>query len=243
MNTPRLAATLLASAALALCPAAAASASSPGALFHISGATVTTDWSYDLHGVDGDGTPFEDTGSETSSMAMTQVDRSADSIGIYTARLGGSANGTYNSSDAYGPIANCTYGFNPAAIHEQVQLNVVPLSGHRFEVNSSLGPGEDAAAVSELQNELLAAQSACNGYSPVNLGYGLTFDPAPNNVHTRQCQGIGEGCEIFSRNAFRGRSVTVKIATSGPVSAEFLPPGDTGTATYTSSIDVVLKRG
>ncbi|HEY7967744.1 MAG TPA: hypothetical protein VID68_11995 [Solirubrobacteraceae bacterium] len=239
---------LIATAGILAAPLAAEALASspftPRAVYHISGARVTTTWAYDYSGTDDSGNPFSSSGGESANLTLGATDRSSDRFGIYTARLTGTLAGSYSYSSV-GNDVNCpSYSLDPAAVQEQVQLNLVSLPGHRVEINASLGPGQTTVATSALQQEFQAVDSTC-GDMPTNLGYGLTYSPAPNNVHTPQCDGIADGCAIVRASAFRSPSVTVHINVSDfviPPGFTVIPSGANGHDLYTWSITVTLKR-
>lgn len=219
-------------------------ASARPARFHIAAATVTTNYAYSYTATDAQGDPYSASGGESASLTMSAVDRSADAFGIHTARLKGSFHGSYTLVDSGGGTSCPSYTLDPGAVQEYIQLTTVPLSRHRLEINAGLGPGQTDVATQELAREYRQVQSTCGVYPP-NLGYGLTYNPAPDNVHTPQCSGIAQGCEIFSARAFRRRRVVVRIGGTVPVAPGFtaIPAGGSGHDTYTWQIAVTLVKG
>lgn len=238
--------TLFATAAVSLLatPAqAVAGAFFPSVLYHIARARVTTNWNYAYAGTD-DGLPFSSSGGETTNLSMSATDRSYDAFGIYTARLKGTAVGSYYFNTAGKNIDCPRYTFDPAAVQEQVELNLISLPGHRVEINAGLGPGQTRAATATLQREILAVGTTC-GDLPTGVGYGLTYAPAPNNVHTPQCATIADGCAVVDARAFRSASLTIHIAVTGyPLPAGFtvIPSGASGHDLFSWDITVVLDR-
>jgi hypothetical protein len=237
---------LLASIGGAALLPAQASANNPGALYRLTAATVATNWSYSYTATDDDNVPYTDTGGEAAKLALSKaLSPSLDADGIYTAGFGGTLNGSYASTSSDGSVTCPPYTLDPAALQEELQLNVVPISHDRFVVTAGLGLGEDAAALTAWDQEVNDVTAACGGSQPTLLGYGLTFTPAPNNVHIPQCQGISQGCEILPRSRFRSRKVQIAITDSVPVSAAqtaMAPTAATGQGTYAWTINVTLTR-
>ncbi len=234
----------LATAAGLMALPAQALAGPVGALYRVTGATVSVHWANTFNATDDDGTPYTTTNNEAAALTLSApLLPSLDADGIYTAGLKGTLNGTYTVTSSTGNTA-CSYTLTPGALQEELQLNVVPLSGRRLEVNAGLGLGTTPAAQQAFQQEFAQTQTDCGGYGPTNFGWALSFTPAPNNVHTPQCDGISDGCEIFPASRFRSRTVTVAIAGAWPVAASKAgdAPGASGQATDTVSIDVTLTR-
>ena len=237
-----------AAAAAAMAMAAEAQASSPfmpRVVYHIASARVTTAWDYSYSGTDDSGNSFSSNGGESAKMTLAATDRSADRYGVYTARLKGTLTGRYFFSSTGNNVSCPSYSLDPAAVQEQVQLNLMALPGRRVEINAGLGPGQTSLATSALQQEFQAVGSTC-GALPTNLGYGLTYGPAPNNVNTPQCQGIADGCAIVTANAFSAATVKVHIHVNGyaiPSGFTVIPSGASGHDLYSWNITVVLERG
>ncbi len=238
------AAVALASFGCLLALPAQAGADPVGALYRVTGATVNLGWKNTFSATDDDLTPYTTTDDETAALTLAApLFPSLDPDAIYTARLQGSLSGTYAVISPDGNVA-CSYSLNPGALQEALQLNVVPLSGHRLEVNAGLGLGTSASAEQAFGQEFAQTETDCGGYGPTNFGWALSFAPAPNNVHTPQCHGISDGCEILAASRFRARTVTVSIAGTWPVAVSLAgdPPGATGQASDTCSIDVTLTK-
>jgi len=235
---------IVASCALVLgLPAAAGAAPVP--LFHLVSASMRVHWSYDYSGTDDDNDPFTLTGAEVANLTMSRaVERSDDALGIYTAALTGIDSGQFTNTGP-GTNVNCAYMLNPALVGATLQLDVVSLSHGRVELNAGLTDGGNPAASTTLSSEYGDAQSACDDYLPTAIGTSLDYGPAPNNVHTPQCHGIVDGCEIFSTSAFHRGTVTVSISDSVPATAaaDAVPTSRTGTETYAWTIQAVLKKG
>jgi hypothetical protein len=234
----------LASAAGLMALPAQAAASPVGGLYRVTGATVSVRWANTFNATDDDLTPYTTTNDETAALTLSApLLPSLDAQGIYTADLKGTLTGTYDVTSPDGNTA-CSYTLNPGALQEELQLNVVPLSGHRLEVNAGLGLGTTTAAQQAFGQEFAATQTDCGGYGPTNFGWALSFTPAPNNVHTPQCAGIADGCEIVPASRFRSRAVTVAIEGFWPVPVSKAgdPPGATGQASDTYSINVTLTK-
>ena len=221
---------------------------SPSALFKASyrliSARVSTNWDYNWSWTDpSSGGTATGTGGEVASLRLLRADSSLDHLGIFSAYLKGTLAGSYSSQDAVGTMSSCPqYGLNPSLLGEQLQLNSVALPGHRVEINAGLDTGQQPSQVSAFQQEVDAVSTAC-GETPPNIGYGLMYAPEPNNVHTSQCAGVSDGCEIFPLTAFTRSTVTVQISGSEPLKpgATVIPQGGTGQDTFTWSIAVVLK--
>ena len=234
----------IASLSLALAFAGAASAT-PVPLFHLTSASVSVHWGYDYSGTDDEGDPFTLTGSEAASLTMSKaVLKGDDALGIYTAALTGTDSGQFTNTGP-GTNVSCAYSLDPALIGSVLQLNVVSLSHNRVEVNTGLSDGESASGATALTTEDEQAQNNCDDYLPTAIGTSLDYGPAPNNVHTPQCHGIVDGCEIFSTSAFRHGTVSVSISDSMPATAaaDAVPPDHTGNETYAWDIHAVLKKG
>jgi hypothetical protein len=237
---------LVATGAVALPIAAQALAAAPftpPAVYHIASVRVTRTWHYAYSGTS-NGTGYSSHGGESTTMTGSAVNTSTDPFGIYTARLHGTFRGRFHF-DATGTHVSCpSYHLDPAAVQEQLQLNLIALSGGRVEVNAGVGPGQTPSGTAALTKEVEAVGTTC-GRLPVNAGYALTYSPAPNNVHTPECSGIADGCAIVAASAFNTPRVTVHIAVSHfPIPDGFtvMPRGSTGHDTFSWSIAVVLER-
>lgn len=236
---------IFASLAVLLGLPAAAAAGPTVPLFHLVSASVRVHWSYAYSGTDDDNDPFTETGSEIANLTMSRaVLKGNDVLGVYTAALTGLDTGQYTNTGP-GTNVSCTYSLNPALVNANLQLNVVPLSHNRVEVNSGVSDGDNSAGSTALSDEFDQAQSGCGGYLPTSIGSSLDYGPAPNNVHTPQCHGIVNGCEIFSASGFHHGTVSVSITDSVPATAaaDAVPPDHTGTETYAWTIQAVLKKG
>ena len=215
----------------------------PRAVYHIASVRVTRSWQYAYSG-HASGVSVSSHGAETTTLTGSAVLMSNDPFGIYTARLRGAFRGRFYY-DTVGTHISCPhYNLSPADAQEQLQLNLISLSGGRVEINAGVGPGQTGAAPAALARELQAVDTTC-GRMPVNVGYGLTYSPAPNNVHTPECAGIADGCAIVPGSAFSAPEVTVRIAVHDlaiPSGFTVIPPGASGRDVFSWSIAVVLKR-
>ncbi len=242
MRSLRVLLPLLALAMLAL--PAQAGAVGPGSLYHIVSARVSTDWSFNYSWLDDQNQPASTSGGEATSLTLLRtIDRGADPFGIYTALLKGSINGSYHLVTTGNTVDCPHYSFDPVAIQEQVQLDFVRVRGGRLEINAGVGPGQAGPAVLALQSEMQQVATLC-GQMPPALAFGLTYGPAPNNVHTPQCDGIAHGCELFNTRRLHARRVTIHIHGSGPVDPDHthMPSGASGYETYSWDIKVMLQR-
>ncbi len=235
--------TVAALAVLLGLPAAASAVPVPR--FHLVSAAVHVQWSYDYSGTDGSGDPYTETGGETASLTMSKaLLKSDNALGIYTAALSGTDGGQYTNTGP-GTDESCTYSLDAQLVDTLVQLNVVGLSGNQVEVNAGLSDGQDAPGSAALASEYEQAQTNCGDYQPTAIGTSLDYGPAPNNVHTSQCHGIADGCEIFSTSSFHHGTVTVSITDSVPATAaaDAVPTDHTGAETCAWTIQAILKKG
>jgi len=223
----------------------AGSAAAPLPLYHVVGASVHVDWSYDYSGTDDDNDPFTEAGSEVANLSFAKATlKSDDVLGVYTAALSGTDSGQYAQSGP-GVSVSCAYALDPTQLAAQLQLNVVPLSHGRLEVNAGLSEGGTPSSISAFSDEVQQADNSCDGYTPTAIGSSLSYAPAPDNARTPQCRGIADGCAIFSARSFRQNTVTVSISDTVPVDAAgtAVPPDHTGQETYAWTIDATLKKG
>lgn len=237
---------LAATGALALLIGAQALAAAPfvpPALHHIASVRVTRTWRYAYSGTS-DGSGYSSHGGESATLTGSAVNTSTDPFGIYTARLHGTFRGRFYY-DTTGTHVSCPhYRLDPAAVQEQLQLNLITLSGGRVEVNAGVGPGQTGTGTAALASEIQGVGSTC-GRLPVNVGYALTYSPAPNNIHTPECDGIADGCAIVAASAFSAPQVTVHITVRDfeiPPGFTVMPRGSSGHDLFSWSIAVVLKR-